>query len=929
VFEDNPRTSQGLISGFVSSLIRSGLRRGRELISSSTNMGARELLLAAALLHVSVAQEPTLTLMPSDKLLKALDGSVYVSCAANVEDPALITEMRWSGPNDEEIPNSDGSIITLDNPSSPGTLDLYVQKLKEKDVGTYKCTAVYAGNKQLAAEITVESYMDIDFGDTPLHQTPIEGTDSKIMCTVTANPQPMVDWLKDLKPIKLDDRTIIQQDGVLIKQITQDDEGVYRCRAKVPQLGSIEYKDIKVEVYSPPVIIEAPENITGVEKEQAVFKCEASGKPNPTYTWVDKDSRPLEDAEGYNVDVETGTLTVMELGPQHTGMYRCTASNDAGDLTKEAHLQVLTKPKIESYLNLTSNVEDENVEMRCVATGDPLPELVFKKESAEAAFVNGINEDGRIEIRQEIDDQGRAVGIMKISELSRSDDGLYTCTGNSAGGETQVWGHITAQFAPTFEEQTFTEVWTWDQKLINISCIATSIPNATVQWYLRNEEIQAEDANFQIMSAGPIGVLQVNPVDNSYFGVFTCQASNLLGTSDYDIELKQAEVPGAVSNVKPTKTTATTITWDIMDPMNDGGRPIEGYNMEYRLSEATWDEAQSQFWTKGSEYTVERLVPDSTYIFRFSAKNEVGFGIPGGEQAQMMPKRAAPEEPLIFDLNDGTYESPYPNHYTIQWHTPLDNGEPIDNFQIIHYQMKNNSGKLERTEDLTTIDVSSPGPTTYKLEDLMPNTIYKIELRAHNVIGYSQPAEGIIKTAHDPSAPVSGSDEESASVTSVAPPTTSIPAHGPIPDPSTQSIGVGIIIAIVIIAAIIIALVVDVSCYFANKSGVLAKILGSREPKDKDKEAMLEDGKNASGEVHEGNGQMKPAPTPEPVKQDLQPEPADDKAKVPEPEPTETTPMIQGGKDDKEAILMEEKKDEEDNLKKSGSKTSISKDAPA
>ena len=60
---------------------------------------------------------------------------------------------------------------------------------------------------------------------------------------------------------------------------------------------------------------------------------------------------------------------------------------------------------------IVTNVGDENVEMRCVATGDPLPELVFKKETAEAAFVNGINEDGRIEIRQEIDDQGRVVGM--------------------------------------------------------------------------------------------------------------------------------------------------------------------------------------------------------------------------------------------------------------------------------------------------------------------------------------------------------------------------------------------------------------------------------------------------------------------------------------------------------------------------------------
>jgi len=56
-----------------------------------------------------------------------------------------------------------------------------------------------------------------------------------------------------------DDRHIIQQDGVLIRNIQESDEGVYRCRARVAMLGSLDLLDIQVEVHSTPKIIEPPQ----------------------------------------------------------------------------------------------------------------------------------------------------------------------------------------------------------------------------------------------------------------------------------------------------------------------------------------------------------------------------------------------------------------------------------------------------------------------------------------------------------------------------------------------------------------------------------------------------------------------------------------------------------------------------------------------
>ena len=68
---------------------------------------------------------------------------------------------------------------------------------------------------------------------------------------------------------------------------------------------------------------------------------------------------------------------------------------------------------------------------------------------------------------------------MRIEGVMRSDDGLYSCSGLSTGGETVVWGHVTVEFPPTFEDQPQDEFWSWEQQPVNLTCLATSIPNAT------------------------------------------------------------------------------------------------------------------------------------------------------------------------------------------------------------------------------------------------------------------------------------------------------------------------------------------------------------------------------------------------------------------------------------------------------------------
>lgn len=50
------------------------------------------------------------------------------------------------------------------------------------------------------------------------------------------------------------------------------------------------------------------------------------------------------------------------------------------------------------------------------------------------------------------------------------------------GGEARKNGHLTVQFRPSFEHMSNIPIWSWNSQPVNISCVAESIPNATIKW---------------------------------------------------------------------------------------------------------------------------------------------------------------------------------------------------------------------------------------------------------------------------------------------------------------------------------------------------------------------------------------------------------------------------------------------------------------
>lgn len=76
-------------------------------------------------------------------------------------------------------------------------------------------------------------------------------------------------------------------------------------------------------------------------------------------------------------------------------------------------------------------------------------------------------------------------------------------------------GHLTVEFKPSFASTPMQEAWSWHNNRVNISCLAESIPNATITWRLNDIEINEKyaDVNIRKFGEGPWSSLQVSKVN--------------------------------------------------------------------------------------------------------------------------------------------------------------------------------------------------------------------------------------------------------------------------------------------------------------------------------------------------------------------------------------------------------------------------------
>ncbi|XP_043285257.1 fasciclin-2 isoform X2 [Venturia canescens] len=791
-------------------------------------------IVVLVLLHLAASgNAASLEILPTGDLQrKPIDSKLIMTCKGKGEQ---ITNLQWLDRDNRPIEarrllvlpiesdsNDDaGGTGEVSNPHMwteshpPNSLMLYIYSLKENQAGKYTCVATYANTETLEQSVTIEAIDSIKWIDAPEDQYPILGKDFKIKCHVSAKPSPTVDWLHDGKRIETGDHYVIETHALTIKKVVESDEGIYTCRALVIPTGEVQERAIRVEVLEEPKIEETHSEIEIVEGKTETITCKASGKPPPKYTWVKYLTREdLSTTDRFGVDKDLGLLTITNVNREDGGEYQCTANNTAGQAQTIIKVSVIGKPKIMEFFNRTSSV-GKTVEITCKAFGRPSPEVFFRKHTSANPYKIGIqSDDDRITLSSIPDNaKGETVASLSIENVLRDDDGLYECIAKNKVATAYKNGHLTVEFPPSFASMNNKTVWSWDQRPVNLTCIAESIPNATIRWTMNgNRPIDTNDPMYQQIGSGPISTLMVKPFDQRYYAIYKCHAENIHGSREHTITLKEAEKPGFVQQARMAEITATTIAFTILPPPTQPELPLRTITVQYKEELEPWTAAKNRTWSIGSPYVLENLKPQTQYQFQFRARNDVGDGNWGANLVETTPQRNFPNPPRIqVRSGEALYEvSPFTNQYQLQWHAPPDNGEPIDMYEIRYCEVKRLSGNDWDVMEGTCIVNEIKGQRTKELlKRLKSNSYYLAEVRAHNIIGYSNPGFIYFRTAEGENMPL---------------------VHkGPL-------ISSAAIIGIVIAALFLLIVIVDIICCCTYKIGIIYYVCERSRKKPMDEE---------------------------------------------------------------------------------------------
>ncbi|CDQ91982.1 unnamed protein product [Oncorhynchus mykiss] len=123
----------------------------------------------------------------------------------------------------------------------------------------------------------------------------------------------------------------------------------------------------------------------------------------------------------------------------------------------------------------------------CVAEGEPLPEISWRRASDGQSFADGDkSQDGRVDVR------GRhGKSMLTISGVKLTDLGRFDCEALSRIGGHQKSMFLDIEYMPKFQTNQ-TIFYSWEGNPVNISCDVKSNPPATMLWRRERLTISAE-----------------------------------------------------------------------------------------------------------------------------------------------------------------------------------------------------------------------------------------------------------------------------------------------------------------------------------------------------------------------------------------------------------------------------------------------------
>ncbi|KJH48745.1 immunoglobulin I-set domain protein [Dictyocaulus viviparus] len=394
----------------------------------------------------------------------------------------------------------------------------------------------------------------------------VAGKGATIRCEVFGDPPPTVEWLKNGQPLNSEH---IQSSKNLyylhVGDTSLEDAGRYTCIAK-NQAGE-QRVSTQLHVFVIPVIEEGDRVIQAKENSTLTIDCIAGGVPFPQITWK-KDGIHLEGEQDVRLTISQATLL-------DAGRYKCTAKNEAGHISADFAVDIITRPKFKEILTDIQVVDGSRARLKCKAEGHPAPTIrwlrggrpiedmsniilsprgetlmILKTRRADAGSYSCVAKNAAgeseasfaVEWRKDnfpLHEDSRITVVagrhLQIENAKKEDEGRYTCHAYNEAGtlDTDFEAEIIAP--PKFEHTGESVYEVVEHETVTLDCSVVTEPKPEIIWY-RGEQPLYLAPNMMLSSDAM--QLTIRTASLSDGGKYTCKASNEAGSSDINLILK-------------------------------------------------------------------------------------------------------------------------------------------------------------------------------------------------------------------------------------------------------------------------------------------------------------------------------------------------------------------------------------------------------
>ncbi|XP_039639662.1 fibroblast growth factor receptor 2 isoform X1 [Perca fluviatilis] len=280
-------------------------------------------------------------------------------------------------------------------------------------------------------------------------------------------PTGTITWTKDGSSLGTNNRTVIEQEVLQIRDATAKDSGLYTCTSVgkdtvcfiVNVTDAISSGDDEDDTERSEDTgadgkqISAPYWTSSAKMEKKLhavpaantvkFRCAAEGHPTPKLRWL-KNGRPFRQEDrmgGYKVRTQHWTLIMESVVPSDKGNYTCLVENEFGSINHTYTLDVVERsphrPILQAGLPANTTVHvGEDARFVCKVYSDAQPHIQWLKHITQNGSRYG--PDGHPYVRvlktAGVNTTDKEIEVLYLPNVTVEDAGEYTClAGNSIG----------------------------------------------------------------------------------------------------------------------------------------------------------------------------------------------------------------------------------------------------------------------------------------------------------------------------------------------------------------------------------------------------------------------------------------------------------------------------------------------------------------